>query len=161
MTDPNFTRKTQIYILLAVLVLFIPAAVLIPLHYLVEVLTAMAASLGVGVVFVYGRGLVHGFRQNKLGAGHLLVLGILLAWGAVVTRVVWTWFVRLSDQPELMYDHWIVALVLWLLVVAAGFHITAQNAIEFEIPRHNWVWMGLLASAGVFIGLVVLRLTVM
>lgn len=159
MVKDKFSRKASLWVILAAFLLFIPAQALLPFNILIEMLNAVAVSIGIGVLFAYGRGILQGYRRDGLTPGHLLAIGIFFSWLAVVIRLlmVWTW--RITGWEEAV-THWSLAFAVWMFILGGALHLTAREAIEYHIPRSHWLWLSLLISVGVFIGLVVLRLAV-
>lgn len=149
----NISQKTVTWSLALALLLFLPINYLVLFEPLLQVLNSIAMTIGLTIVFFYGKGLRH---IGQIGtAGYLLVLGIVMAWSAIVYRLFWSWLWRLMDQPDWMINHWSQAFPVWVVIIGGILHLTAQNAIENKVPRENWAWVILALVIGTVMGVVV------
>jgi hypothetical protein len=55
-----------------------------------------------------------------------------------------------------MIDHPFVAFLVWATFMGGVMHMTAKGALDGEIPRENWIRLGLVIALGVMTGLLVI-----
>ena len=127
--------------------------VLVPLvatPHLFDLVNALSASIGIGVIVAYSRGIYDALTTKNRVGGHYLILGIACTWLGASIRTIYNWIWRWLDKPEGMIDHPFVAFMMFVVFTGGALHLTAQNAIEGCIPRKNWIVLGAIVSASLF-----------
>lgn len=122
------------------------------LFYLVN---ALAMCVAAGVLIAYYPGIKDALIRRDVGGGHWLILGIAVTWGATMIRIGYAWLWRLLGQPEWMSQSPILAFITWMIVTGGMLHLIAQNAINGQIPKGNWLRLGLWTTAGLFTGFLI------
>lgn len=150
------SRKHRLIVTVIALAIFWPIAFLLPRIHLFDIMNALAVSVGLDVLATYSGAALRGFRDKTCTPGHLLVVGIVLAWFAVVTRLVINWAWRLLDQPTALAEHVLLAFAVWLFFLGGALHLTARNAIGNRIPRSNWMILGLSVAFGTLLGIILI-----
>lgn len=150
------SRRYRVIITLFALAIFWPIAFLLPRPYLFDVMNALGVSVGLGVLGTYSGAALQGFRDETCTPGHLLVVGIVLAWFAVVIRLVVSWAWRLFDYPPALAEHVLLAFAVWLFFLGGVLHLTARNAVGDRIPRGNWIILGLSVTVGTLLGIILI-----
>ena len=150
----TLNRLALIVVLSIALVL--PALFLLPLETLLIVLDGIAIAMGSMLVGTYIWGL-RNLRTSDAG-GYILVLGICIAWTAIMVRLGWFMVWRILDHPDWMDGHWIHPVTVWVIIVGGYMHLTARNAIGGAIPRSNWLLLPGAVLAGIVVALILLGL---
>ena len=52
-----------------------------------------------------------------------------------------------------MLDSNINGWFLWLQILGGALHLTARNSVDHEVPRPNWIRLGVAVGLGVLIGI--------
>lgn len=132
---------------------FWPVAHVVPREHLFDALYAIASCIGVGVLIAYGPGIYKSLQKQVLNGGHYLVFGIGCTWSATLARFIYAWVWRYLGKPEWMVDHMFIAFTIWVLISGGALHLTAKNAINGQIPKSNWVWLGAVGTCGVLLAM--------
>ncbi|MCJ2098921.1 hypothetical protein [Methylobacterium sp. E-046] len=82
-----------------------------------------------------------------------LILGIVLSWFGVAGSAGWVLIWSMAGQPQWMLDSNINGWFLWLQILGATLHLTAKHSVEDDIPRPNWIRLGIAVAFGVLIGI--------
>jgi hypothetical protein len=125
-------------------------------HYMFDVVNALTVSVGVGVLIAYFPGIWRSLMEPRWSGSHYLIFGIFLTWVATATRHLWNWVWRFLGKPPEMIDHPIVAFMVWLTFTGGILHMMAKGALDGEIPRENWIRLGVMVAIGVVTGLLVI-----
>lgn len=147
-------RNRLTWTALTVWLLFWPIAWALERDTLFDLVNALSVSVGVGVLCAYMPGFWYALRHQPLSGPHYLVLGIGCTWLATSIRHMWNWGWRFLDKPEWMIDHPFVAFLVWVLFTGGCLHLTAKGAIDGDIPKSNWIWLGAVVAVAVFLTLV-------
>lgn len=150
------SRSIRVTVALLAVATFWPLAFILEGEHLFDMMDAFAVSVGCGVVAAYLPAAIRAFRDKNCTPGHLLVVGIVLAWFAVVVRVAIVWAWRFYDGRHELLDDVLFSFGLWLFILGGALHLTARNAIGDSIPRSNWLALGLTVAFGTLIGLVLI-----
>lgn len=155
----NQTTK-RLLLVLAILVAFLPFPFFLETENLFTLLDAVAVTLGVAVIFSYLRGSLDWiWHRPSTTAGHLLVFGIVATWIATTGRLTWLWIWRLTGRPHEFFDHWFVAMTIYLFIVGGALHLAANRAIEDRVPLSGWVTLLVAVAFGLLIGLGLIYMT--
>jgi hypothetical protein len=82
-----------------------------------------------------------------------LILGIVLSWAGVAGSAGWVLIWSMAGQPQWMIDSNVNGFFLWLQILGATLHLTAKHSVEDDIPRPNWIRLGIATAFGVLIGI--------
>lgn len=82
-----------------------------------------------------------------------LILGIVMSWIGVAGSAGWVLIWSLSGQPQWMLDSNINGWFLWLQILGGTLHLTARNSVDDEVPKPNWIKLGVAVAVGVLIGI--------
>lgn len=82
-----------------------------------------------------------------------LILGIVLSWFGVAGSAGWVLIWASAGQPQWMLDSNINGWFLWLQILGGTLHLTAKHSVEDDIPRPNWIRLGVAVAIGVLIGI--------
>ena len=150
------SRRQRLIVAAIAVAIFWPVAFLLERNHLFDIVNGLAVAVGCGIVATYSGAALRVFRDNVCTPGHLLVVGIVTAWLAVVVRLLMIWIWRFNGQPEALINHVLLAFAVWLFVLGGALHLTARNAIEDTIPKSNLITLGLAVASGTLIGLVMI-----
>lgn len=122
-------------------------------NYVFAITSALAFSIGVGVVLAYLPDMWTAMRspRKEMSGGHILVMGIVLAWASSAERGAFSYVYRFLGQPEYMQSMLIQAFAVWCLFWAGVLHLTAKDAVHGYIPRRNWVRVGVAVAVAISI----------
>jgi hypothetical protein len=134
---------------------FLPLVVL-PRQFMFDIVNALTVAVGVGVLIAYLPGICRSLQELRWDGTHYLVLGIFVTWSATALRHLWNWIWRFLGKPAEMIDHPIVAFLVWMTFMGGVLHMTARGALDGEIPRENWIRLGVVIAAGIVTGLLVI-----
>lgn len=112
---------------------------------------AMALMVAVVIVIAYSPEVWETVRlpRKEVSGGHLLVLGIVVAWISSAERGAFSYVYRYLGEPKWMMDTLLQAFAVWVLVWGGVMHVTAKGAIHGHIPRRNWVKLGWAVAGAV------------
>ncbi len=151
----SIIRSRHFLIGVALVLAFVPLTYLPPI-YLFDLVNALTVAVGIGVLVAYGPGIFKSFQQPRWDGSHYLVLGITATWTATAGRHLWNWAWRFMGKPPDMIDHWMVAFMVWLAFMGGVLHLTAKGAIGGEIPRENWIRLGVVVACGLATAFIVM-----
>jgi drug/metabolite transporter (DMT)-like permease len=136
--------------------LFWAVAPFVPRNIVYAVVNALALSIGVGIVIAYSREIWETIRlpRSEVGGGHILVLGIVLAWLSSAERGAFSYIYRYLGEPPEMMSTLFQAFAVWVLFWAGVLHLTAKGAIHGKIPRRNWVRVGIVVCVAMILALI-------
>lgn len=134
---------------------FLPLLFL-PTAYMFDLVNALTVAVGVGVLAAYGPGVWRSYQQDEWGGGHYLVLGIAVTWIATTLRHMWNWAWRFAGKPDAMIDHPAVAFLVFLAMLGGTLHLAASGAIDGDIPRRNWLRLGIALAVGLALAFIVI-----
>lgn len=145
----------RLLLVAALLLGFLPLPLFMQTDDLFMLLNAMTVVVGVAVIIAYLPGSMSWvWDRPKTTAGHLLVIGITVSWLANIGRVSWLWAWRLSGQPDdvAFFNHWFLAVTLYILIIGGSLHLLAHRAIDDKVPMSGWVTLLLATMIGLIIG---------
>jgi hypothetical protein len=148
-------RSRRFWICLGAVISFLPL-ISLPPNYLFDVVNALTVAVGVGVLIAYFPGICKSLREPKWDGTHYLVMGIFVTWIATAVRHLWNWVWRFLGKPPDMIEHPFVAFLVWATFMGGIMHMTAKGALDGEIPRENWIRLGIVVAFGVMMGLLVI-----
>lgn len=146
------SRRRRVFVSVLALASFWPVAFVLERSHLFDIMNALAVAVGCCIVVTYLGAALRAFREEVCTPGHLLVVGIVLAWSAVVTRLVMIWAWRVFDRPPALLDHVLLPFTVWLFVLGGALHLTARNATGSTIPRSNGIMLGIALASGTLLG---------
>lgn len=130
-------------------------AYFVPVEYLFYLTNSLVMCLAGGILVAYYPGIKDALVRRDVSGGHWLILGIAVTWLTTMGRIGWGWMWRVLGYPEWMFNNSFLAFLTWMLATGGMLHLIAQDAIDGQIPRRNWVRLGALASAGLFLAFVI------
>jgi hypothetical protein len=156
----NTETPKRVTLVVVLLVGFLPLPFYLATDNLFTLLDAVAVSIGVTVIFSYLRGsLSWVWDRPKTTAGHLLVLGITATWLAAVGRLAWLWAWRLMGRPDEFFDHWFVAVTLYMFIIGGSLHLVANKAIDDRVPVGGWITLVVAVLVGLVMGVGLIHIT--
>lgn len=154
MTTPtNELHRRTLLVLLGAVIFSYPAAVLtLGSRAAIETGNVILLSLACGIVVAYAPVAWDALKRGMIDGASILAIGILSSWaGVAVARtvsVVW----RVVDKPVDWLDSPWWGTHIALSTIGAMCHLVAPEAVGGRIPTREWVRIGLMVAAGVFIG---------
>ncbi|KNY20873.1 hypothetical protein [Methylobacterium sp. ARG-1] len=98
-------------------------------------------------------GIVKALRTPWPSYSGQLILGIVLSWFGVAGSAGWVLIWASGGQPQWMLDSNINGWFLWLQILGGTLHLTAKHSVEDDIPRPNWIRLGIAVAIGVLVGI--------
>lgn len=154
MTTPtNELHRRTLLLLLGVIVFSYPAAVIaMGSRVAIEAGNVILLSLACGIVVAYAPVAWDALRRGMIDGASILAMGILASWAGVavarIVSVVW----RVLDKPVEWLDSPWWGTHIALSTIGAMCHLIAPEAVGGRIPTREWVRIGLMVAAGVFVG---------
>lgn len=117
------------------------------------IVNALAFVIAIAIVIAYLPEVWVTIRlpRRAVSGGHLLVLGIVVAWASSAERGAYSYLYRYMGEPAWMRDTLVQAFAVWVLVWGGVMHVTAKGAVHGTIPRRNWVRLGFAVAGAVLI----------
>lgn len=112
--------------------------------------------VAIAVTIAFLPGIVKALRTPWPSYSGQLILGIVLSWLGVTGSAGWVLIWASGGQPQWMLDSNINGWFLWLQILGGTLHLTAKHSVEDDIPRPNWIRLGIAVAAGVLIGIAVM-----
>ena len=109
-------------------------------------------AIAISVSFLPG--IVKALKTPWPTYGGQLVLGIVLSWTGVAGSAAWVLIWSMAGRPGWMLDSNVGGFFIWLQILGGTLHLTAHKSVEDEVPKPNWVRLGLAVAFGVLIGIV-------
>lgn len=154
MTTPtNELHRRTLLVLLGAVIFSYPAAVLaLGSRVAIETGNVILLSLASGIVVAYAPVAWDALKRGMIDGASILAIGILSSWaGVVVARsisILW----RVVDKPVEWLDSPYWGLHILFSTIGAMCHLVAPEAVGGRIPTREWVRIGLMVAAGVFVG---------
>lgn len=154
MTTPtNELQRRTLLLLLGAVIFSYPAAVItLGPHVAIETGNVILLSLACGIVVAYAPVAWNALKRGMIDGASILAIGILSSWaGVVVARsisILW----RVVDKPVEWLDSPYWGTHIMLSTIGAMCHLVAPEAVGGRIPTREWVRIGLMVAAGVFVG---------
>lgn len=154
MTTPtNELHRRTLLVLLGAVIFSYPAAVLtLGARVAIETGNVILLSLACGIVVAYAPVAWDALKRGMIDGASILAIGILSSWAAVavarMVSVAW----RVIDKPVEWLDSPWWGTHIALSTIGAMCHLVAPEAVGGRIPTREWVRIGLMVAAGVFIG---------
>jgi hypothetical protein len=127
------------------------AAPFMDITFVYGFVNALALAIGCGIVATYLPEVWETIRlpRKEISGGHLLVIGIVLAWLSSAERGAFAYLYRYLGEPWSMRDTLFQAFAVWVLVWAGVMHMVAKGAVHGSIPRDSLVRVGWSVAGGV------------
>ncbi len=154
MTAPtNELHRRTLLILLGLVILSYPVAVIsLGPRVAIETGNVILLSLACGIVVAYAPVAWEALRRGMIDGASILAIGILASWlGVALARVVSVAW-RVLDKPLDWLDSPWWGTHIACSTVGAMCHLIAPEAMAGRIPTREWVRIGLMVAAGVFVG---------
>ena len=147
----QFLHSRLVQVGAALIVLFWMVAYLssfMPLNLLVS---SLNLTLAIAVTLAYGREALDALAAKAPTRGHILGLGICIAWLATVGIRTTSVLYRLAGSDPAWLDSDVVTFMFFLSCLAAVLHLTAPHDLK-AVPRARSLvalWLALALGAGV------------
>lgn len=154
MTTPtNELQRRTLLLLLGAVIFSYPAAVItLGPRVAIETGNVILLSLACGIVVAYAPVAWDALRRGMIDGASILAMGILASWSGVavarIVSVIW----RVLDKPVDWLDSPWWGTHIALSAIGAICHLIAPEAVGGRIPTREWVRIGLMVAAGVFVG---------
>jgi hypothetical protein len=120
---------------------------------LFAVLNGIAVAMSIAVIIAYWEGVHEALTTRSRDAGHILLLGVVCGWGGLFARQAAMWLWRWAGEPAWVINHKAFGFISVLVISAGALHLSARGAINNQIPRRNFVILGITVAVGVLIGM--------
>ena len=122
------------------------------------VVNGLALGISLGIVFTYLGAFWESLtvHRSNLTGGHILVLGLVLAWLSSGERGAFSYVFQWLGQPEYMRNTLMQAFAVWVLFIGGLLHLTARDAINGRLPPAGLIKLGCVIAGGCALALMAL-----
>lgn len=125
----------------------------LPFVTMMEFLNGVALAVAIAVTIAYAPVWVEALTQDRPDRVGQLTLGIGCTWGAFILSRMWSISWRGSGQPDWMENSPVVGFFVYMTILGGILHLTAPGAIDGDVPRRNWILIGITIGGGLVLGL--------
>jgi hypothetical protein len=138
-------------------------------EYMFDVVDSMALAIGLCVIASFIPGVRAAFKDHdRMNRAQFLVIGIILTWISLLSRMFWVWMWRTAGEPIGGLDASPFAFLAFIGVTGGVLHMISPGVVEGEVPRSGWnlllfsIFLALIIflakeSAQIYLGLPGLR----
>lgn len=154
MTTPtnDLRRAALIFIAFAVAMVYPMAVSVFGSRAAIEGSNVVMLSLAFGIVVAYAPSVWQDLKSATLDGAAILSIGIFSSWLAIIYRTGASILWRLNDKPVEWLDSGLWGAHIAISCFAALCHLIAPEAVSGRVPTRQWVRIGIMVAAGVFIG---------
>jgi hypothetical protein len=114
-----------------------------------EIVSSLVIGLSAAVMILFGREAWAAFRERIPDRAYQLVMGIVVAWGAVLLNRAYHLWWRGNGQRIDLVNNDMVTFFSFVLSIAAILHLTVPGAIDGRIPKKQWAILSGAVGVGI------------
>lgn len=142
-------RSPTVLVAIAMLLAYWPIAWFMDSQSTFSALNSFGITFGIAIIMAYAPGLKRSWKAGEtLDPGHVLIVGINLAYLGMEGRTMWLWVWRLSGEPAGWLDHDIFGFMGWVIVTGAMLFLISPQVISGNVPKEGWRRLRSAVGAG-------------